>query len=560
MKITHLEATNYRSLEQFELNFSPIFTAVSGRNDSGKSSIFDAIKVLVGSTKYDLYEPVNIDFDRDYPRWKEHTADDEITIAGTFTLEVDDAAMRNFIQRQLNLPSNDIDAFCLRIARKKEDKSQRISATALGVTVEGEPAAEVWRRLRSGGSLVFHNSPPDALRLQWGAHGQISEISQAVGSVMNEIRTQASRRMKRVMASSESEIQGLLGRLSDKWKVSLELPELATEVPFHLALGDSSVSVRLENWGSGTKNRAMIVLALLRAAQARKADRTGGRVVPIVVVEEPESFLHPSAQAEFGSLLIDLSRELDVQVIVATHSVYLLNTDQPEANVLVARKRMRGRARQTVRIDSDDQNWMTPFSEALGLSSESLAPWRSMLQARGRSVVLVEGATDEAYMKMLQDPAHGADGLPADFVFVPYGGFGNITNQAALRVMIQLAGRATITVDLDALVKVQRTFDSLQLRRGLDYLPVGDNKPARRSIEGLLPERVRQDVLHNNPDLFEGLLDRTEDEKSIRNRIKAAYLAEFQKSARPGKDYAGLYRLASQIKKALAGQPQGAVP
>jgi hypothetical protein len=358
--------------------------------------------------------------------------------------------------------------------------------------------------------------------------------------------------MKRVMSSTESELQGLLGRLSDKWKISLELPELSDEVPIQLVLGDSSVSVRLEKWGSGTKNRAMIVLALLRAAQARKADRSDGRVIPIVVVEEPESFLHPSAQAEFGSLLIELSRELDVQVVVATHSVYLLNTDEPQANVLVTRRKMRGRPRQSVRVQSDENNWMTPFSEALGLSSESLAPWRTMLNARGKKVVLVEGTTDEAYMKMLQDGSHGSDGLPPDIALVPYGGFGNITNQAALRVMLQLAGKATITIDLDALEKVQRTFDSLELKRGVDYLPVGENKPARRCIEGLLPERIRQDVLHNNPNLFEGLLDRTEDEKSIRNRIKSAYLAEFEKKARPGKDFAGLYRLSNQIKKAIS--------
>ena len=551
MKLCHLTSKNFRSLEQLNVKFSETFTAISGKNDAGKSNLFDAIKILIGSNKYEFYAPVNIDFDSDFPKWVEATDTSRIEIEAVFTLESDDAAMRNFIQRQISLSSNEIDQFTLKISEGRESKSRTVSITALDKNVDGEPAVEVWRRLRSGSSLVFHNSTMDAMRLNWGAHGQFSDISQNVGKVMAEIRQQATKKMKKVMASSEAEIQALFGRLSEKWKVSLELPELESEVPFHLALGDSSVSVRLENWGSGTKNRAMIVLALLRAAQSRKSDDLSGKVVPVVVIEEPESFLHGSAQAEFGSLLIDLANELNVQVIVATHSAYLLNTSEPSANVLMERKFFRGRPRQSVLADVDETQWMRPFSEALGLSQQSLEPWREMLKARGKKVVLVEGPSDVAYLKMLQEGDHGDRGLPTEISIIPYGGFGTIINQAALKVMLELADRAVVTVDLDALDKVQKTFDSLSLVKGTNFLAVGENKTARRCIEGLLPDRIRSNVLHNNPGLFEGFLDRTEDERSIRFKIKSAYQAEFEKAAVPGDDFAGLYKLASQVRKAL---------
>lgn len=349
MKIVRLTAKNYKSLEKFEAVFSQSFTAISGRNDAGKSNIFEAIKLLVGSTRYEMYRPVQIDFESDFPKWKEPSASDIISVSGEFTLELDhDEVIKNFIQRQLGLPSNEIDSFVIEVFQRFQSSKQEVRITALDKTVDGGPAYEVWRRLRSEGSLVFHNSTTDALRLSYGgAHGQFSDISQTVTKVMGEIRTESTKRLKRVMASSQSEIQGLLGRLSDKWTVSLDLPEINAEVPFNLVLGDSSVAVPLNSWGSGTKNRAMIVLAMLRAAQARKAENVTGKLVPIVVIEEPESFLHPSAQAEFGSLLIDLAGELDVQIIVATHSVYLLNTSEPAANLLVCRKTFRRRLRES---------------------------------------------------------------------------------------------------------------------------------------------------------------------------------------------------------------------
>jgi hypothetical protein len=37
------------------------------------------------------------------------------------------------------------------------------------------------------------------------------------------------------------------------------------------------------------------------------------------MIEEPECFLHPSAQAEFGRILRDLAEEFQVQVIITTH-------------------------------------------------------------------------------------------------------------------------------------------------------------------------------------------------------------------------------------------------
>ncbi|WP_414902186.1 ATP-dependent nuclease [Sphingomonas flavalba] len=554
MKIASLSAKNFRSLEDFSVDFSDNFTAISGKNDSGKSNIFEAIKLLIGSNRYEMYSPVTIDFDNDYPKWKDpKSGDDSISVSGRFTLEDQDSAIKNFIQRQLSLDSNKINEFSLEVSVSRGRSQHQVKVSALGKIVEGEPAQEVWGRLRSEASLVFHNSTTDGLRLSYGGgHGQFSEISQSVTSIMAQIRTDIAKKLKKTMASSQNELQGLLGRLSDKWKVSLDLPEFDASVPFNLVLGDNAVSVPLNSWGSGTKNRAMIILALLRAAQFRKIENETGRLIPVVVIEEPESFLHPSAQAEFGSLLIDLAAELDIQVIVSTHSVYLLNTAAPESNILVCRRRFRNQSRESYIEIASPEQWMKPFSVALGLSSESLAPWRSILEVRGKKIILVEGETDKRYLTLLQRPEHGSKSIDRDWIIISYNGFGNITNQSALRVMLELAGKAVITVDFDALSKVEGTFKSLELKKGKDYLPVGIDKSGKRAIEGLLPDSIRQKVLANNPNLFEGLLDRTTSDKGIRSRIKSAYLEEFEKHSKPGPDFDGFYKLGESLKRAFS--------
>ncbi len=59
---------------------------------------------------------------------------------------------------------------------------------------------------------------------------------------------------------------------------------------------------------------------------------------PVVVTEEPESFLHPSAQSEFGNVLNDLADELGIQIIATTHSPYMLGQNDPDANTILTRR------------------------------------------------------------------------------------------------------------------------------------------------------------------------------------------------------------------------------
>jgi len=49
---------------------------------------------------------------------------------------------------------------------------------------------------------------------------------------------------------------------------------------------------------------------------AVESEPSASKITPVIIIEEPESFLHPSAQAEFGRVLHDFAEEFQVQVIV----------------------------------------------------------------------------------------------------------------------------------------------------------------------------------------------------------------------------------------------------
>jgi putative ATP-dependent endonuclease of OLD family len=162
-------------------------------------------------------------------------------------------------------------------------------------------------------------------------------------------------------------LSAMLGRLTDKYDVELSPPEgfSTRRMPLGINLRDRNVKVPINDWGSGTQNRTYILMALLQAHRIKTTGTPDQKITPLVVIEEPESFLHPSAQAEFGRILRHLAGELGLQIIVTTHSPYMLNQEEPAANLLLTRAVKRHKVFETVQVDTTGENWMAPFAEHL---------------------------------------------------------------------------------------------------------------------------------------------------------------------------------------------------
>ena len=115
----------------------------------------------------------------------------------------------------------------------------------------------------------------------------------------------------------------------------------------------------------------------------------------IVIVEEPESHLHPLAQSKLAELLAQVSKERNVQFIVETHSEHLFRRMQ----TLIAREEVSvagaamyfverdGKAARLRTLEMDDfgrlKNWPEGFfGDALGETREQA---RLMFERQKRS-------------------------------------------------------------------------------------------------------------------------------------------------------------------------------
>ena len=563
MKIASLRIRNFRTLEAVDLSFPSSYAAICGPNDSGKTNVVRAVRALMKEeTQFPVISFGNEDevtLKDDYPKWKD-TSPAERQIEFEISLEVDkgrDTGFYQFLTKQLSLEdAADILTLSIAIVHGAERPEPAVRVNCAGNSYADLEAQEVLKRLQSSRSILFHNSTQTDPRFPFRSHfgGIIRAESAEHESLVASMKKTVNKGLNKISKTHQKEIESLLGRLESKYRVGLSMPAFDfSSVPFSVTLGQKKFEVPLDDWGSGTKNRTLVLMTLFRAKQLSESEASAGKITPVIVIEEPESFLHPAAQAEFGRVLQDLAEEFQVQVIVTTHSPYLLSIGSPESNILLERRLRYKQLQETQRVDTAGDNWMEPFSLALGLESEEFKPWKRLLLAASDSILLVEGDGDRDYFEMLRDEAHGPNRLHFDGEIVSYDGTGSLANTVLLRFIKNRHKKLFVTYDLDAEQVVAKTLNALGLQRRNDFLPVGINAAGKRCIEGLLPDSITNAIYGANSALVQAATSGTKDEQtSAKNNLKKLLLAEFKSKAVPGNEYfAGFYQLVKVINKAL---------
>lgn len=563
MRLRSANIRNYRTLESVDLAFPSLYAAICGPNDCGKTNVVRALRTLVrgeASRPFRFVDDSELSRKDDYPKWKESEPSKQ-EMSFEITVELDktrDIGFYQFVVTQLKR-ENPSDPLVLQLkVTYQEDKVEpNVVVTTEGDTYSGLDAQEILKKLQSSRSILFHNSTDidTTFYPRRSFTGEIREITGQHETLVESMKKTVSCGLAKISKSQQAEFEGLLGRLQTRYKVGLSLPPFDFGyLPFSITLGDKKVEVPLDDWGSGTKNRTLILLALFRARQIGESDPSASKITPVLIIEEPESFLHPAAQAEFGRVLQDMAEEFKVQVIVTTHSPYLLNLKDPSSNILLSRRTSYNHLRETELVDTTGDNWMAPFGIALGLDTDEFKPWKAMMLGSADSILLVEGDTDKKYFEMLRAAEHGSNRLVLQGDIVSYEGTGSLSNTVLLRFIKNRYRKFFVTFDLDAVDRVERTLKALRLEKQKQYLPIGKDVAGKRNIEGLLPESVTKAVYEANASLVQAACAGTKQEQeSARQKLKTLLFEEFERQQTPGPEFfGGFYAVTRIINKAIS--------
>lgn len=535
MKLKKLTAKNYKSLEDIEINFNGNYCAISGRNNSGKSNIIHLITYLLGASPLAPWDDsIHLDFKSDCTQWARANSDSCINIHYEFSLnDRDDNGLIEFIKRFANkdIKYNDNKDLLLEVSILLSNSSE-LEYKVLFEKREVTPK-DIIRRLRDSELLILHNSTKNMMPhfLFSGKTCFGLDYTKEEYDYLDKELLSVKKKVERISKSRKAKLEKFLGELCEAYTVEFSLMSSlmpSRHIPFDILLKNCNVQVPLSDWGSGTQNRTTILMNLMKAISNQDSD-----AVPIIVIEEPESFLHPSAQAEFGKILQKISKDHNIQIIVTTHSPHMLNITDPTCNILLHKpygKLKKGEYPRTTIVDTSGDNWMAPFAEHLGLCKDIFSNWISFLGVTKQKVLFVEGDTDVKYLTHIRNGNFPCGKIPEDIEIISYNGAGTLSNSSLISFVLSKFDKTFILFDKDVEPSVIKCLNALNLKEKYHYMSVGIDKPGKRSIEGLLPDNLIQHVDDNNRELVAAeRSDKKDEAKKAKSELKKLYCEEFCK-------------------------------
>lgn len=291
----------FKSLEDVEVTLGRM-TLLVGPNNSGKSSILQAIQFAVS-----LAQSLALDA---RARWSAGT------LSGTLSAE-----------QIVYTPLRDVQALA-KGGSLKQDRSQGISITF--TNDDGQEASVSASRGKNKNIAVTVSGRALGSRLQ-SLDNPYSVIAPGLAGIpaFEEYRSPGLVRRAAARGDANSVLRNILWALKSDtraWsdfqaRLSLIFPDVALDVVFDNASDEhimvqvtrEGVSLPLDSSGTGIL-QATQVLAYIGLYKPR-----------VLILDEPDSHLHPDNQRKLVRLLGEVAEEEDIQVIYSTHSRHLLD-------------------------------------------------------------------------------------------------------------------------------------------------------------------------------------------------------------------------------------------
>ncbi len=224
----------------------------------------------------------------------------------------------------------------------------------------------------------------------------------------NEFRNSASlNKLRKMVNEKTSKLNDRFNKLyfaeNDQYKFTIDIE--SSKISFGMARGEDDDPIMIEMQSTGFRWFFNLYFNFICSNELKPGD--------IIIMDEPATNLHPEGQRELRRFIKDFAIENDLTFLIATHSPFLIDTDNYDELRIVTMENNRSSIDNLfTAVNNDDPDTIVPIKEALTIK-------QNILYDMDTEVVWVEGLTDYCYLTAFKNMLN-----IKNVAFLPFNGVG----------------------------------------------------------------------------------------------------------------------------------------
>lgn len=455
MYLKYLEITDFRKFKKLEdkqygvrIEFNPNFNVLIGENDSGKSAIIDAIKLLLGTVSNDY---IRID-ESDFYQRNSKELSDEFSIVAIFK-DLSDKEAGSFLEWiSIDESGNYELRLILTASKNKNDQGYEYIKKSLKAGNKNDERDLSWEA-RSILRTTYLKPLRDAeTELMPGIRSRLSQILKAHPAIesksedLESILSEANTKIEDIFSqeyiddhSLKKDLEAILKSFFDELDISKSgIQFSASPAKLVSILRRLSIETEEVNLGLGNSNLLFIATELLLLEDFTEPENNIGP--HITLIEELEAHLHMQAQIRVIKYLENHLLNMNsspAQFIITTHSSNIVTSINPKHIIYLENNYAHSMNELNTDLENDDYKFLERFFDATktnmffakglilveGYAEALLLPAIAEvidipLYKYGVSIVNVGGTAFERYVKLFSrvKPEEGKINLPISLI------------------------------------------------------------------------------------------------------------------------------------------------
>lgn len=450
-RISKIKIENFRSCESMEVDLQ-LFTPIVGPNNVGKSNIIRALEWAI--------KPSTIQgeaFCRDAPGQP---------VQVTLTIEgITDDILLTLDPKHAKATEPFIDNGTLVIRRSQNEPGLSVKQISLEVL---DPADGTFGSAPTGIPQGMQSLFPEAIHVEAmidaAADAAKNTASSTIGKLLKLVTqdiqktysvriSQAMQPFKDLLSANgpsrakelttlDDDTNKALAELFPGLEARVHVPEPTLDVAFKSATVQVQESGSKGTWQDfsllGHGAQRSVQMALIQALASRKNPGGDGQCI-LLLIDEPELYLHPQAIEQVREALLNLSLN-GFQVVFSTHSPQMIQSEDIPHTLIIRKNGSSSSCRTMAQTVQTIQGHQAQSEILFSLSGNSQILFCD-------NVLLAEGKTEHQLLPILYKQHHGTS-MGADRLgFIPLGGCGDIVG--AMNILKAMDIPTKTLTDLD---------------------------------------------------------------------------------------------------------------